>query len=460
MTWLKTNSLERYLSYKLWYLALPSLLLWLGFSYYIQLPVWGVLLGFVILLLLALQLISAVKQVTKASFNRAILHLEAVNQEDYNQHGKAPFTTGSVGEFYQQLKQLSEKLQQQKSRYDQHAFLVYQLITQLDTPILVFNEKQQLTFGNDAFYHLYGQPWQMFRHASPQLLSLALSSTSSTPLENVQSPNVESEKSQPEKAQKNTNKEQKWQFTSAEKKQKWQIRQSEFIDGGQRHQLLVFIDIETALRANQLNAWQQIIRVLGHEIGNSLAPVSSMAESLASKANNERDKMVLEVITERCQHLQHFVNRYGELAKPLQISPKNIRITPWFLGIKQLYENIDFTLDANIEQLWADETLLTQVFINLCKNAQEANATQITLKVRKTAQCFDMILVDNGHGFSNLDNLFVPLYSTKQNGQGIGLNFCRNIIEQHHGSITLANNTKGVTVTIKLPITHTKTAEY
>jgi len=423
MTWLKTNSLEQYLSAKLYSLVLlPLLLFWLVLISFMQLPIWGMVLGFVLIILFSLVLTSVIKTTIFKSFKRAILHLEAINQEDYNQYGKAPFISGVVAEFHQQLKMLSEKLQQQKSRYDQHAFLVYKLISELATPVLVFNEKQQLSFANDAFYHLYGQHWQILRYASAAQLHLEIV-------------------------------DHNWQFTSAEKKQKWQIRQSEFIDSGQRHQLLIFIDIEAALKASQLQAWQQIIRVLGHEIGNSLAPVSSMAESLLSKTTNERDKMVLRVITERCQHLQHFVARYGELAKPLQLSPQWFSIKPWFTDITRLYEKMNFTLDIRYEQLWADETLLTQVFINLCKNAQEANATQVSLQVSQTNQHFHLTLIDNGHGISNLDNLFVPLYSTKSNGQGIGLNFCRNIIEHHQGNMSLTNNeNQGVIVTIYLPI--------
>ena len=424
MTWLKVKSLERYLNNKLYTLVLlPLLLIWIVFISFILLPLEGIIIGFILIVLFSLVLISGIKNTIFKSFNRAILHLEAINQEDYNQFGKTPFSSGIVAQFHHQLNLLSEKLQQQKSRYDQHAFLVYQLISELDTPILVFNEKQQLSFANDAFYHLYGQHWQMLRYSSAAKLQLELLAN-------------------------------KWQFSSAEKKQQWQIRQSEFIDAGQRHQLLIFIDIAAALRANQLDAWQQIIRVLGHEIGNSLAPVSSMAESLSSKTNDERDKMVLRVINERCQHLQHFVARYGELAKPLQLSPHWFSLKSWFTDITRLYEQINFSLITEVKQLWADETLLTQVFINLCKNAQEANASQISLTVKQTKQYYELILLDNGHGISNLDNLFVPLYSTKPNGQGIGLHFCRNIIEHHQGTMTLFNNEQqGVRVQIKLPLT-------
>ena len=184
---------------------------------------------------------------------------------------------------------LAQRCSCQKSRYDQHVFLVYQLIGQLDAPILVFNAKQQLTFANGAFFLLKNQAWQLFRHASPQLLGL-------------------------------TKQDGKWHFqlddaTTNNEAERWQIKQSEFIDSGEQHLLLVFVDIQSALRASQLNAWQQIIRVLGHEIRNSLTPVSSMSESLADKASNKRDRMALNVITERCMHLQSFVERYASLSK-------------------------------------------------------------------------------------------------------------------------------------------------
>jgi nitrogen fixation/metabolism regulation signal transduction histidine kinase len=138
-------------------------------------------------------------------------------------------------------------------------FLLYQLIEQLDSPVLIFNKKQQLSFGNKAFFHLFEKPWQMLRNATPELLGLVYHQG-------------------------------EWQFTSASLNSKWQVRYSEFIDDGEVQQLLVFINIESALRASQLSAWQQIIRVLGHEIRNSLTPVSSMAESLAEKTLVDRDK--------------------------------------------------------------------------------------------------------------------------------------------------------------------------
>lgn len=118
-------------------------------------------------------------------------------------------------------------------------------------------------------------------------------------------------------------------------------------------------------------------------------------------------------------------------------------------------------LDSQVDHIYGDSSFLAQVFINLLKNAKEANATQVKIQLSKLAQSnANKVLIeltDNGHGFSNLTNLFVPLYSTKETGQGIGLSFCRNIIEQHQGEISLINNVslnqhqQGVTVTIHLP---------
>jgi len=434
MTWLKSNSLERYLNWRFALLILPITFSWLVLANYllhylpddIKLPLWLLILVSILVLLLSIKFLFNTKQMILKAYERASLHLDAIKQEDYHQYGKTTFKQGKVGEFHQQLNELSQRLQWQKSRYDQHAFLVYQLITQLDTPVLVLNEKQQLSFGNEAFYQLFKQPWQMFRHSSPSRLGL-----SKTAL--------------------------KWQFTNSEHNQQWQIRHSEFIDNGQSHQLLIFVDIGSAIRTSQLNAWQQIIRVLGHEIRNSLAPVSSLSESLAEKSINERDKTALNVISERCQHLQTFVERYASLSKPLSINPQWLSVTQFLAPIIALYPQLTFSTEVKTknsnQQLWADKTLLAQVLINLLKNSQEAGATTVDFSFSQQQQTDQITIIDNGHGINNLDNLFVPLYSTKPQGQGIGLNFCRNIIEQHQGTLSLINNSKkqGVCATILLP---------
>lgn len=418
----KTDSLERYLQFKLLWFVLPTMIFFGLWTWELAIKWQWIALSEISILLFCLWINLNIKLRVMRVFTRATLHLDAISQEDYNQFSKSSFSRGKVKEFHQQLKKLSEKLQLQKSKYDQHAFLVYQLIEQLEAPILVFNNKHQLSFGNQAFSHLFERPWQMLRHSSPELLGLELVS------------NV-------------------WQFKENKTRNKWHIRKSEFVDNGEMHQLLVFIDIESALRESQLNAWQQIIRVLSHEIRNSLTPVSSMAETLSDKANNDRDKMVLNVITERCQHLQNFVNRYASLSHQYQLNCQWLSVPYVVQSVAVLFDSIEIVMTGSANQIWADGEFLEQVLINLIKNSQEAKATKVTLNFDQQEQYYVIDVVDDGHGFSNLENLFVPLYSTKLQGQGIGLNFCRNMIEQHQGILELHNNEdKGVTVMMILPI--------
>jgi nitrogen fixation/metabolism regulation signal transduction histidine kinase len=421
MTLRKTDSLEGYLQYKLLWFFIPIALFFGLWTWQLAMKWQWIFLGELAILSLCLWLNASIKTRVLKAFTRATLHIDAIAQEDYNQFAKSAFSSGKVKEFHQQLKQLSSQLQTQKSRHDQHAFLVYQLIGQLDTPVLVFDQKQQLTFGNDAFSQLFKQSWQMIRHASADLLDLEYAGGA-------------------------------WQFKDTSRRKMWQIRSSEFLNDGQTHQLLVFINIESALRENQLKAWQQIIRVLTHEIRNSLTPVSSMAETLLDKSDNERDKMILNVITERCQHLQNFVNRYSSLSQEYQLNCQMLSVQLITKSIANMYPSLTITSTGNATEVWADRTFFEQVMINLVKNSQEAGANKVELNFTKQEQFTVIDIVDNGQGFSHLENLFVPLYTTKLQGQGIGLSFCRRVIEQHHGMLELHNNDeKGVTVMIVLP---------
>jgi len=361
---------------------------------------------------------------TIIAFKRGSMHLEAVHNDDYCQYAKPAFSAGKVIEFHQNLENLSTHLQLLKSRYDQHIFLVYRLIEQLDSPILVFNQQPQLTYANGAFNELFPQPWQIYRNSSPGLLGLEF-------VEN------------------------KWRFKDKQRDSKWQIRHSEFIDKGETHQLLAFVNIESALRQSQLSAWQQLIRVLGHEIHNSLTPVSVLAQGLSLKAQGDRETQALNVITERCQHLQDFVSRYASIAKPFHLNCQMLVVTNIAQRIQGLLKDINLEVELKTERFWADPAFIEQVLLNVIKNADEASSPgeKIKLRFSESDNTSLIEIIDNGHGFANLDNLFVPLYSTKQNGQGIGLSFCRNIIEHHKGTIKLVNNTNapGVTVSISLP---------
>ena len=428
---LKGKTLEGFITFWLAILAILILSLQSTLLWYLNLSIWKIALSTTISTVMLLGMINHIRNKIICGFNRAMLHLEAVKLEDYKQYAKPVFPRGVVGKFHQQLRSFSEYLSIKKRHYDQHVFLVYQLIDQLDTPILVFNQKNQLSYANGAFSHLFGQPWQMFRYASPKLLGL---------IENGDD----------------------WHLDHNEhpKKQQWQISQSTFIDDGVAHQLLVFTNIESALRSEQVKAWQQIINVMGHEIRNSLTPVSSIAETLLARAENDRDREALALISERCFHLQDFISRYASISRKINLNYQIISIPELVNRLKGLFSDIELNVKVEADSIWADKIVLEQVMINLLKNSKEAFAKNIELRFFRQGQNSIIEVVDNGHGFANLENLFVPLFSTKQEGQGIGLTFCRNIIEQHNGSINLVNNQgRGVTIKMVLPIPDDKSSE-
>lgn len=418
------KSLEQLLTTCFLFTSFLIISLWVTIGYLIDWSVINILLSSTGLSFTLWLFFSYIHKRAIVAFKRASMQLEAVKNDDYCQYAKPAFSEGKVIDFHQDLEDLSSHLQFLKSRYDQHIFLVYRLIEQLESPILVFDQHPQLTYANSAFNELFPQPWQIFRNSSPKLLGLEFLND-------------------------------KWHFKDKQRDKKWQIRQSEFIDQGQTHQLMVFVNIESALRESQLSAWQKLIRVLGHEIHNSLTPVSALAQGLSVKAEGDREKQALTVITERCQHLQDFVSRYASITKPFNLNRQMLLTASIAKRIQNLFNDSLIEVELIAKSFWADPAFIEQVLINIIKNAIEASDKKgiIRLIFDETDKLSIIKVIDNGHGFANLENLFVPLYSTKQNGQGIGLSFCQNIIEHHKGNISLKNNTNapGVTVSISLP---------
>lgn len=392
----------------------------------LALPLWQVgLLGLLLCTLIGLMFRSLYKKMLIV-FQRANTQLEAMQNQDFGLFVKPAFSMGVNAKLHKQLNLLGESLQENKSQYDQQSFLLYRLIDQLNTPILVFDHKLQLSYANTAFAELFSQPWQTLRHASPSLLGL-----------------------------KN---ESGWQFIDESKAQQWQIRQSRFLDQGQSHHLLVFINIQVVLRENQIQSWQKLIRVLSHEIRNSLTPVSALTQNLQAKATSERELQSLQVISERCQHLQDFVSRYAELHKPLYLKPQWLHAQSLFQRLAGLFPSAELQAKGLQILLWADSAFLQQVIINLIQNSVEAGSPAGTIEVvfSKNGQYYEIRILDCGKGITNPDNLFVPFYSTKTHGQGIGLSFSRHIVEQMGGQLNLINNSSniGACALIRLPLQH------
>ncbi|PCK30679.1 sensor histidine kinase [Pseudoalteromonas piscicida] len=345
---------------------------------------------------------------------RANWQLEAIAQDDFTQTIKPHYTSGAVAEFEQRLVALSVQLHSQKRRYHSQQFIIYQLIDSLNSPILMFDDNLKLAYANGAFELLYHRPWQECKGMSSTQFGLI-------------------------------QRDKQWQFDSASQQSRWQLQSSEFFQEGKQFYLLVALDITKALRKKELAAWQHLIRVISHEIHNSLTPISSLAQTLLAKAQGQKEQQALSVIGQRCQHLRQFVGQYAKVTRTPTLAREPVSVLLLLTSVAALFDSTDIKVDCTVKGLELDKALIEQVLINLVKNAIEANTdtAKLVLKAYYQQQQAVIEVLDNGPGFANLDNILTPFYSTKSAGQGIGLTFSRNIVELHDGQLLCENTEIG-----------------
>ena len=258
------------------------------------------------------------------------------------------------------------------------------------------------------------------------------------------------------------------------------IKASRFVLMNDEITLLSLQDIKTELDTEELNAWQKLIRVLTHEIMNSIGPMKSITTTtlklfrnndITKKAQDINDEIIedtvlgLQTIQERNKGLMNFVKSYKKLIKVPVPKKQNINIEKLFQNLEQLFKDdfssnqikAIFSISKEIESIKADETLLSQVLINLVKNAIEALDNSKDKHIKVSAQTTDskcyIEVSDNGKGISDevKSQIFIPFYTTKKEGDGIGLSLSRQIILAHDGDITVESKLgKGSKFTIKI----------
>ncbi len=238
---------------------------------------------------------------------------------------------------------------------------------------------------------------------------------------------------------------------------------------GKSHSLLFFNDVQKLLQDEERVAWQRLLRVLRHEINNSLAPIASIGESLtrmvsAHESDEELKQDLVEgltIITNRAMALDSFIKEYQMLAK-LPMPTKSLFSLSSFVNQQtELFTNLNTKVitQADIE-VFADRDQLAQAMVNLLKNAEQActNADSccVSINWQLREQFIQIQIVDNGIGISNPDNLFIPFYTTKSEGSGIGLVLSRQILFNHGGDLTLTNrpDEQGAIATVSLPVLH------
>ena len=228
---------------------------------------------------------------------------------------------------------------------------------------------------------------------------------------------------------------------------------------GRKHELLLLRQLTMELRRQEVQTWKKVIRVISHELNNSLAPLTSLAHSgaeLVRRGQTERLPQILATIEERTRHLESFILGYARFAK---LPAPRLETQHWQPFLTQLGEQVIFRQigEAPAEPCAFDPAQLEQALLNLLKNAHESGspADEVTLEVRRLHEGVRIDVQDRGPGMSDavLTNALVPFYSTKRSGTGLGLALAREIAEAHGGRITLANREGGgLTVTMLLPL--------
>jgi len=229
---------------------------------------------------------------------------------------------------------------------------------------------------------------------------------------------------------------------------------------GRAHRLYLFRRMTRELSRQEVATWKRVIRVISHELNNSLAPISSMAHSgaeLARRGDTTRLPQVFASISERTQHLHGFIDGYARFAK---LPVPRVEPVAWTEFVATLAEQVTFRLVGALPEdaAWFDRVQIEQVLINLIKNAHESGgaADAVALSVRRVADEFHIEVADRGSGMSEavLANALLPFYSTKRSGTGLGLALAREIVEAHAGRIQLANRSGGgLRVRLVLPAT-------
>ena len=435
-------------------IALCVVLLWRA-SLTMQLTVVG---GVVLALLLLSSLL--MEEVVRPLQTLANV-VASLRELDYSFRARGANRSDALGELSAEINALADLLQSQRLGELEATALLRRVIDSMDAPVLSFDQARRLRLVNPAAERVLLLDAE--RDSGRRAGQLDLDHLIDAPDEGVIALDARAEGT----------------GTTGRKPGRWMVRRSNFRQRGVPHVLVLLSDVSSALREEERTAWQRLIRVLGHEINNSLAPIKSIAGSLLARiphesgsANGTSDfARGLTIIEGRAESLNRFVQAYRQLAQLPPPVMRPVPLRPLLERVVALETRMNVALAAIPEiDVTADPDQFEQLLINLVKNAVEAvmsaredggvsalaedSAAAVTLSASELPDAVAISVEDSGLGLSNTANLFVPFYTTKKNGSGVGLALVRQIAEGHGGSVSLRNreDAPGCVAEVRIPL--------
>lgn len=367
--------------------------------------------------------------------------LAALREGDFSVRGRLSTGDDALGAAVVEMNELGLTLQAQRLGAVEATALLQRVMEEIDVAIFAFDELKTLRLVNQAGERLLGQPGaRMLGLTAEQLAMTDLLTHGSARTIDTSFPGGSGP---------------------------WEVRRSTFRQGGRPHELIVLADLRRALREEERQAWQRLVRVLGHEINNSLAPIRSIAGSLQDvlkrrpRPDGWEDDVArgLAVIGRRSDALNRFMTSYARLARLPPPELRSVDVGDWIARVVELEKRVPVKLTVGpAMQVQADRDQLEQLLINLVQNAVDAvlenqGSSEVTVTWRKMGSVLEVLIEDDGPGIANSSNLFVPFFTTKPNGSGIGLVLSRQIAEAHRGQLTLQNRSNaGCVARLTLPV--------